>query len=353
MIKLRMFNMKWRLLGYFAALSLITAAVLYTVLEYYQLELAYTEFRYSLLIGLLGTGLAVGYVATRRWQRKLDTLHLAILELSKGNYASRIDVEPMDPFQYVYESFNSMSAAVEKRLQLLQRLGEVEAIREQEVTEKAVTEERRRLARDLHDTVSQELFAIHMAASSLPKIIERNPDGAPAVMDQLIQMSHHAQKQMRGLISQLRPIELDDQTLEEALEKWFPEYCRAHELQGQMDMKLGGPLSEAIEHQLFLVIQEGMANVVKHASAQSITLSLHEREHQYMLQLQDDGQGFNRSEIPSTSHGLSTMRERAQKLGGEVEVFSKVGSGTSVRVKIPKFTPSSSDATKGDDEEDE
>ncbi|MDT2239159.1 histidine kinase dimerization/phosphoacceptor domain-containing protein [Paenibacillus larvae] len=60
-------------------------------------------------------------------------------------------------------------------------------------------EERRRLARDLHDTVSQELFAIHMSASSLPKICEVNPRGAEHVMQQLIQMSHHAQKQMRGL----------------------------------------------------------------------------------------------------------------------------------------------------------
>lgn len=178
-----------------------------------------------------------------------------------------------------------MALEIESRLQLLQRLGEVEAFREQEVSEKAVTEERRRLARDLHDTVSQELFAIHMAASSLPKLLERDPGAAASVMEQLISMSHHAQKQMRGLISQLRPIELDDQSLEEALEKWFPEYCRANELQGQMDVNVRAPLSEAIEHQLFLIIQEGMANIVKHASAKEIHLTLQEKGHQYILQL--------------------------------------------------------------------
>jgi NarL family two-component system sensor histidine kinase LiaS len=150
-------------------------------------------------------------------------------------------------------------------------------------------------------------------------------------------MSHHAQKQMRGLISQLRPIELNDQTLEEALDKWFPDYCRANELLGQLDVKVNSELSEAIEHQLFLIIQEGMANIVKHASARQVTLTLVEREHRYTLQLEDNGQGFDRNEIPTTSHGLSTMRERAQKLGGEVEVYSKLGSGTRVRVQIPKF----------------
>ncbi|TXK85593.1 sensor histidine kinase [Paenibacillus sp. N3.4] len=338
MHKLRMFNMKWQLLGYFFISSLLTVSSIYIVLEYYKEQLNSWDFRMWFLIAILVVCLSVGYVATRRWQRKVDELYLAMLELSKGNFSSRIEMEPVEPFLYLYDAFNNMATAVEKRVQLLQQLGEAEAVRDQELTENAVMEERRRLARDLHDTVSQELFAIHMSASSLPKILERKPDAAPAVMNQLIQMSHHAQKQMRGLISQLRPIELNDMSLQEALEKWFPEYCRAHELQGQLDVSLHGAISEAIEHQFFLIIQEGLANVVKHASAKEVRLTIYEREHQYVLQLQDDGQGFERSDIPSASHGLSTMRERAQKLGGEVEIDSKLGSGTRVRVRIPRFT---------------
>ncbi|MFD0697510.1 sensor histidine kinase [Paenibacillus sp. GCM10027628] len=337
MYKLRMFNMKWQLLNYFLISSLITVSSIYIVLEYFKEELTSWEFRLWFVIAILVVCLSVGYVATKRWQRKVDELHLALLEISKGNFSSRIEIEPVEPFLYLYEAFNTMASAVEERVQLLQKLGEAEAIRDQELTENAVMEERRRLARDLHDTVSQELFAIHMSASSLPKILERNPDAASGVMNQLIQMSHHAQKQMRGLISQLRPIELNDMSLQEALEKWFPEYCRTHELQGQLDVVIGETMSEAIEHQFFLIIQEGLANVVKHASAKQVRLAIHEREHQYVLQLQDDGQGFERSDIPSASHGLSTMRERAQKLGGEVEIDSKLGTGTRVRVKIPRF----------------
>jgi NarL family two-component system sensor histidine kinase LiaS len=346
MHKLRMFNMKWQLLGYFFTTSLITVSALYIALEYYQRELSSVPFRLLLLAILLVVGLTVGYVATKRWQRKVDELHLAMLELSKGNFAKRIDIDPIDSFHYLYEAFNFMASAVEQKVQLLQQLGEAEAIHDQQIIESAVLEERRRLARDLHDTVSQELFAIHMSASSLPKIIEKNPAAASDLMDQLILMSHHAQKQMRGLISQLRPIELNDVSLEEALEKWFPEYCRAHELKGQLEVLIHGEISEAIEHQLFLIIQEGLANVVKHASAEQIILSLHEREHQYILQLQDNGQGFERSEIPSASHGLSTMRERAQKLGGNVEIFSKLGTGTRVRVRIPRFSGASQEEQK-------
>ncbi|MBP1962384.1 sensor histidine kinase [Paenibacillus aceris] len=346
MYKLRMFNMKWQLLNYFLISSLLTVSSIIIVLEYYNRELASWEFRMWFLIAILAVCLTVGYVATKRWQRKVDELHVAMLELSKGNFSSRIELEPVEPFMYLYDAFNKMAASVEERVQLLQKLGEAEAIRDQELTENAVMEERRRLARDLHDTVSQELFAIHMSASSLPKILERNPDAAPTVMNQLIQMSHHAQKQMRGLISQLRPIELNDMSLQEALEKWFPEYCRTHELQGQLDVSLHETISEAIEHQFFLIIQEGLANVVKHASAKGVRLAIYEREHQYVLQLQDDGQGFERRDIPSASHGLSTMRERAQKLGGDVEIDSKLGSGTRVRVRIPRFTGQSGFVTK-------
>ncbi|KRE83871.1 histidine kinase [Paenibacillus sp. Soil766] len=338
MYKLRMFNMKWQLLNYFLISSVVTVSGIYIVLEYYEKELSSWEFRLWFALAILVVSLTVGFIATRRWQRKVDELHVAMLELSKGNFSVRIDMEPVEPFLYLYDAFNSMATSIEERVQLMQKLGEAEAIRDQELTESAVMEERRRLARDLHDTVSQELFAIHMSASSLPKILERNPAAAPALMNQLIEMSHHAQKQMRGLISQLRPIELKDMSLQEALEKWFPEYCRTHELQGQLDVSLPEIISEAIEHQFFLIIQEGLANVIKHASAKQVRLVIYEREHQYVLQLQDDGQGFERRDIPSASHGLSTMRERAQKLGGEVEIDSKLGSGTRVRVRIPRFS---------------
>ena len=278
----------------------------------------------------------------------MDALHLALLELSKGNFASRIPLEPADPLHALHEAFNRMAVTVERRIQLLQKLGEREAVREREVSEAAVLEERRRLARDLHDTVSQELFAIHMAASSLPRTLENNPQAAQGVMEQLIHISNHAQKQMRGLISKLRPIELHGVTLKEALDKWFPDYCRAQELQGRLEVEMTGPLSEAMEHQLFLIIQEGMANVVKHARATHIFLSLVEREHQYVMQLEDNGRGFERSAIPSASHGLSTMRERAQKLGGNLDIYSQLGAGTRIKVQIPKFDLAKAETLKGE-----
>lgn len=96
------------------------------------------------------------------------------------------------------------------------------------------------MARDLHDTVSQQLFAIHMAASSLPKVLESNAPAAHTVLEQLIQMSNTAQKQMRALIAQLRPMELVGKSLAEALDQWFPDYCRQNGLKGIKDLDLQG-----------------------------------------------------------------------------------------------------------------
>lgn len=281
--------------------------------------------------------MGVTYRFGQRTQRKIDQLLLAMKQASAGNWEPRLPVESGDAFSGVNREFNLMLSQLESRLKLLQQLGERDIMEEASAQEDAVLEERRRLARDLHDTVSQQLFALHMSASSLPKLLERDRDHAQKVMEQLIAMSSTAQRQMRGLIAQLRPMELQGRTLEEALGRWFPDYCRQNGIQGTLDIQIHGELSDAKEHQLFLIIQEAMANVVKHAEAQSVRLFLGETDRQISLSIEDNGTGFKGEQIRAGSYGLSTMRERAQKLGGEAEIVTKSGSGTRVRVWFPKF----------------
>ena len=207
----------------------------------------------------------------------------------------------------------------------------------EERSELARMEERNRVARDLHDSVSQQLFALHMSASSLPKLLELNPEHANKVMEQLIAMSSTAQRQMRGLIAQLRPMELQGRTLCEAMDRWFPDYCRQNGLQGTLDLQLRSRLPEAMEHQLFLIVQEAMGNVVKHAEATNVRLYLGETDSQVVMNIEDDGTGFRSEQVRTGAYGLSTMRERAQKLGGEAEIMSKPGAGTKVKVWFPIF----------------
>lgn len=297
-------------------------------------------------VAFLLVQMAVAYYVGQRTQRRLDQLQLAFRQVTAGNWNAKLPPLKGDSFADVYREFNAMVSRLEDRLKLLQKLGERDVTEGAASKEDVVLEERKRLARDLHDTVSQQLFALHMSASSLPKLLEINADQAQKVMEQLIAMSSSAQRQMRGLIAQLRPMELQGRTLAEALERWFPDYCRHNGLQGTLDIQLKGRMSEAKEHQLFLIIQEAMANVVKHAEAGSVRLLLGETDRQVSLHIEDDGTGFRADQVREGAYGLSTMRERALKLGGEAEIVTKQGAGTRVRIRIPKFDEDSIRDTK-------
>ncbi|MBB6021339.1 signal transduction histidine kinase [Paenibacillus sp. JGP012] len=327
---------KWELMTYFVLTGLITLGGFY--LLYGDVLAGTNRNRAWTFIGIVVAGTIVtGYIAALRLQRKIDLLDLNMLKVSKGNMAVRMPEADDASFGRVYQEFNVMMESIENKMRLLQRLGEQEVIEKEQASERAVIEERKRMARDLHDTVSQQLFAMHMSASSLPRLMEMNPEHGRTVLHQLIQMSHTAQRQMRGLIAQLRPVELEGRDLAAALDSWFPDYCRQNGLKGVKELELDGGVSDAIEHQLFLIIQEAVANVVKHAEAGLVSLAIRESEHQISMSISDDGHGFLQQTERPGSYGLSTMRERAEKLGGQVQIISKPGAGTTVRVLIPKF----------------
>ncbi|MGZ9583421.1 HAMP domain-containing sensor histidine kinase [Paenibacillus marinisediminis] len=290
------------------------------------------------IVTVLIVSILTGYIAGVRLQRRLDVLHEGMMQVTKGDWSVRIRDNDEDAFFQVYSDFNVMIQTMEHKLKLLQKLSEQQVVDHERESEAIVQEERKRLARDLHDTVSQQLFAMHMASSSLPKVMEMDMERAHMVVSQLIQISHSAQRQMRGLIAQLRPIELDGRTLQQALERWFPDYCNQNGLQGKIEIQLNAGLSEAKEHQCFLMIQEAMANVVKHAQAKHVNLSLHEIEQRVLLVVADDGKGFNiNKNTHAGSYGLTTMRERCDKLGGTMDIISQPGAGTTIRVHIPLF----------------
>jgi NarL family two-component system sensor histidine kinase LiaS len=327
---------KWELIVLFLSSSLLSLAACYMVFHWTE-RVILSELGITAAVCIILVNCGFGYWAAQRIQRRIDAMHLALKQVTHGNMAVRIPEEGARSFTGAYREFNEMTASLEQRMQWLQRYSEDHVLRETASNEAAVLEERKRLARDLHDTVSQHLFAIHMSASSMPKLLELDRERADNVLQQLIQMSTLAQKQLRGLIAQLRPLELEGRSLEEALDKWFPDYCRQNMLQGVLDWRIGGKLSDAKEQQLFLIIQEAMANVVKHAAAKTVSLHLSETEHQHALTLQDDGSGFRADQVKTGSYGLSTMKERAQKLGGDAAILSKPGSGTRIRVTIPKY----------------
>ncbi|GIO13889.1 sensor histidine kinase LiaS [Cohnella xylanilytica] len=330
-------NSKWEWAFYSGASSAVLMGLIYISWKTTRGDFSNPEWWMSWGPGLIVFHIAFAYILGRRTQRRIDQLQLAMKQAAANNWSVRLPDIQGDAFAETYQDFNAMVAKLESRMKLLQQLGEQRVMEEAPALEAAVQEERRRLARDLHDTVSQQLFALHMASSSLPKLMELDAEQGRKVMEQLIVMSSSAQRQMRGLIAQLRPMELQGRTLHEALDRWFPDYCRQNGLQGTLEIQSDVELTEAKEHQMFLIIQEAMANVVKHADAKEVRLMLGETDSRISLQIEDDGSGFKAEQVRAGTYGLSTMQERAQKLGGEAEIVTKPGSGTRVRVWVPKF----------------
>ena len=330
-------NMKWEILVCFLITAGLSFVAFFVTWFYFSPVIAVGLLWLIMAVEVMIIGVSVGFVTGLRIQRKVNQLHMGILQLSRGNFALRIPITGMDSFDKIYYDFNEMADTVEKRIGLLQKLGEENIRLQVSSNEAAVLEERKRLARDLHDTVSQQLFALHMSAATLTKVIENDSAKAKEIADQLTKVSSMAQKQIRGLIAQLRPVELEGRSLEQALDRWFPDYCRHNHLLGSLDVRVTEDISDAVEHQMFMIIQEAMANVVKHADAKNVEMTLREMEHQYLLSISDDGKGFYKGQVQTHSFGLSTMRERARKLGGDIEILSKAGAGTRIKVQIPKF----------------
>ncbi|MFD2117660.1 histidine kinase [Paenibacillus yanchengensis] len=328
---------KWEWIGLFMLGSAIMLGAMYWIWNGVSTHRSIGEARiYSVLLFLLLSGI-YGYYLAQRFSGRLETLHLALKQMANGNYEVRIPEEGNQSVIRLYRQFNELATSMEEKMIQLQRLGETLVMEQVASNEEAVLEERKRLARDLHDSVSQQLFAIHMCASSLSRLQQTDFEKAEEVMEQLVTMSTLAQKQMRNFIAQLRPMELEGRTLYEALDKWFPDYCRQNNLQGELDWRISDPISEAKEHQLFLIIQEAMANIVKHARADHCKLTISDSKRQMVVYLSDNGVGFNVDKVERGSYGLSTMQERAIKLGGDAEVISKIGSGTRVKIMIPKL----------------
>jgi signal transduction histidine kinase len=206
--------------------------------------------------------------------------------------------------------------------------------------DKARLEERQRLARELHDSVTQALFSISLVARSTEVLMERDGKHTGEVMGNMAdlrQLTQGALAEMRALIFELRPGALEEEGLFEAIRK----HAAATQSRVMMDVEvrknveLLPRLKPAAEEGLYRIAQEALHNIVKHAKAKKATVYMEVKERWVTLTVGDDGVGFDPEEVAAGHMGLGTMGQRAEQLGGEYEVRSRVGEGTTVRVRIP------------------
>jgi PAS domain S-box-containing protein len=199
----------------------------------------------------------------------------------------------------------------------------------------AALEERQRLARELHDSVSQALYGIGLAAQTARALVERAPAESIRPLDYVVSLAQTAMAEMRALIFELRPESLENEGLVAALGKQASALSARHGI--PIDAALGAEpdLPLAGKECLYRVAQEALHNAIKHARPARVQLRLGGTGGQVTLEVHDDGRGFNTGASFPGHLGLASMQERTAKLAGRLEVESAPGEGTTVRAVVP------------------
>lgn len=205
--------------------------------------------------------------------------------------------------------------------------------------EKAALEERQRLARELHDSVSQALFGIGLGARTARTVIEDTPAKAIAPLDYVLSLAEAGLAEMRALIFELRPEALQEEGIVAALQKQAAALRARYGVEVEARLDDVGDLPLESEEALYRIAQEAMHNTVKHARAMRVRLSLRREDACVRLVVQDNGKGFDASGSFPGHLGLHTMRDRAERLGGSFDLASAPGDGARIEVCVPVTAP--------------
>jgi signal transduction histidine kinase len=200
----------------------------------------------------------------------------------------------------------------------------------------AVISERNRLARNLHDSVSQTVFTMTLTAEAARILLDRDVVRAASELGKLQALAKSALAEMRSLVFELRPTAVAEMGLIPALRQLIVRLERQHRLAVALETEGEPRLSELEAQRLFGVIQEALNNVVKHARTDRASVDLRFSDGRVLARIEDAGRGFapGQAEAGAQGIGLSTMRERVEMLGGILSIDSSPGAGTRVTVEL-------------------
>jgi signal transduction histidine kinase len=196
----------------------------------------------------------------------------------------------------------------------------------------AVLEERQRLARELHDAVTQTLFSASLIAEVLPRLWNRNQEEGQRRLEELRQLARGALAEMRTLLLELRPAALTEANLDELLRHLTEAITGRARTPVTLTVEGDCTLPPEVQVGLYRITQEALNNVVKHAKASQAVVSLCCQPQQVELHIKDDGRGFEPEQVSPEHLGLGIMRERAETIGANFKLQSRPGQGTHIEV---------------------
>ena len=279
-------------------------------------------------------GMIIGVVYGWFWRRKLHGIDRQLNELVKGQKRSKFENETIQEITAIEKHISQLEEKINKQVELSQRLATERTNEREQSLQEVVIQERNRLARELHDSVSQQLFAASMMMSA---INEGDNPGNIAIKKQLAmveKMIHQSQLEMRALLLHLRPVALKGKSIREGVEELLAELTQKVPMTIEWNIE-DIKIDKGVEDQLFRILQESISNTLRHAKADRLDVLLIERDELIIMRVVDDGTGFDVEQAKSSSYGLQNMQERAYEVGGTFKIVSIEGQGTRLEVKVP------------------
>lgn len=282
-----------------------------------------------------------GYTGTRGVRARLAALADASALFAAGRLGHRIALSGSDDIALVASQLNVMAQRLQDQVKSLQEIGQENLDLRRRVEMAATLRERERVRRELHDRVSQDLFGLSMLCRTALAMRDSDPAGALDLLPELAGLAKRTQGAMRALLLELRPAELAQRRLGEAIRQLAEELSARTEvridfsLQDTRPGETGAGLPAHVEDSLFLVAQEALINALKHGRPTRILVALGIERERVVLRIRDDGGGLGEGEHTVTSMGMRSMVERAEVLGGTCVIRDHEGGGVEVLAIIP------------------
>lgn len=286
-----------------------------------------------------GAGAVIGVLLTLN-----ITYGLYILGLTLARFAQGFAVEKVAPaWRWPLHALFLQINAINERIQVFARNEHLtEEFREQmlqQAGESAALEERNRIARDLHDSIKQQIFSISISAAAAKAHWNGNSatqEGAREAVEDIQRSAKEAQVEMQALLQQLRSAPLENTSLVAALRTQAE--ALGYRIGAKMVVEIGElPASDRLlpgtQEAIFRMVQEAFANIARHARATTVWLSLYQRDEMLHVEVRDNGQGFDNA--AKMGMGLANLRQRATDLKGTMDIASTVGQGTAIHAMLP------------------
>lgn len=325
--------------------SLLLSFVLFFVISYLLQSSGYVQPFETWTEGVWATlstlcvvsviALIYGFYQGYRMKRRIELLRESMLLLEKGNLSRPIPDIGNDELGQLAEQLSRVSKRWEEQVNSLQRLSTNNAQLAEQARVTAIIEERQRLARELHDAVSQQLFAISMTATAVKRTLGRDYDRAERQVELIEEMASVAQSEMRALLLHLRPVHLEGKELVQGLRELVHELQAKVPIQIQCEVDEDIHLLKGVENHLFRIVQEAMSNALRHSKADRMEIKLQNREDYVRLMIRDNGVGFNWDVQKQASYGLRTMQERVNEIGGSIQIITAPEKGTRIEIRVP------------------